>query len=75
MQPTEAISKFKAWMIERRLMRRTQECYLGHAVRFAKFRSEPGQTPEEKVCAYLSWLAGNRSAVTQKQALNALVAL
>ena len=74
MNPTEAIIKFKVWMDERRLMRKTQKCYLGHASRFARFKS-PAATPEDQVCAYLSWLAANRSAVTQKQALNALVAL
>jgi len=75
MKPTEALEKFDAWMKERRLMRRTRECYLGHASRFARFRAADGATPEDKVCAYLSWLAGNRSSRTQKQALNALVAL
>ena len=75
MKPTEAIEQFKAWMKERRLMRRTQECYLGHAIRFARFKAPDAATSEDKVTAYLSWLATNRSAVTQKQALNALVAL
>lgn len=75
MKPAEAIEQFKAWMKERRLMRRTQECYLGHAIRFARFKAPDAATSEDKVTAYLSWLATNRSAVTQKQALNALVAL
>ncbi|MEI7912853.1 MAG: integron integrase [Verrucomicrobiota bacterium] len=75
MKPTEALEKFDAWMRERRLMRRTRECYLGHASRYARFQAPGSVTSEDKVCAYLSWLAGNRSSVTQKQALNALVAL
>jgi len=56
-------------------MRRTQKCYLGHVERFFKFKSPTGLTAEEKVVAYLGWLADERSAVMQKQALNALVAL
>jgi len=75
MKPTEALEQFEKWMKEKRLMRRTRECYLGHASRFARFKTDGAPTPEEKVCAYLSWLAHNRSAVTQKQALNALVGL
>jgi integron integrase len=75
MSPKEAIDCFDTWMRERRLMRRTRECYMGHASRFAKFKMDGNPTPEEKVSGYLSWLAANRSAVTQKQALNALVAL
>jgi integron integrase len=75
MNPQQAFSKFDAWMKERRLLPRTRECYMGHAARYAKFKSPGSSTPEEKVCAYLSWLAAHRSSVTQKQALNALVAL
>lgn len=75
MKPQAALLEFKKWMLERRLMRRTRECYLGHASRFARFKVPGNPTAEEKVCAYLSWLAQNRSSVTQKQALNALVAL
>lgn len=75
MKPAEALAKFEAWMMERRLMPKTRESYLGHASRFAKFKSEETATPEEKVCAFLSWIAKNRSSATQKQALNALVAL
>jgi len=75
MKPTEALEQFEKWMKEKRLMRRTRECYLGHASQFARFKTPGNPTPEEKVCDYLSWLAHNRSAVTQKQALNALVGL
>lgn len=75
MKPTEAITLFVAWMSQRRLARSTRKCYLGHAARYAKHRAPEAKTPEEKVCSYLSWLAKNRSSVTQKQALNALVAL
>lgn len=75
MKPTAAIETFKTWMSERRLARKTRECYLGHVSRYAKFKAPADATAEDKVCAYLSWLAHNRSSVTQKQALNALVAL
>jgi integron integrase len=76
MKPSEALAKFEAWMLDRRLARKTRECYLGHASRFARFHATPGaDTPETAVCTYLSWLAGNRSSASQKQALNALVAL
>ena len=75
MNPTEAIALFKNWMSQRRLARSTRKCYLGHAARYAKHRAPGAETPEEKVCAYLSHLAKTRSSVTQKQALNALVAL
>jgi len=75
MKPTEALTKFETWMRERRLMRRTRECYIGHASRFFRFEAGSAMTPEDKVTAYLSWLASDRSSVTQKQALNALVAL
>jgi integron integrase len=75
MKPTKALEKFDKWMIDRHLMRRTRECYLGHASRFAKFKMDGSPTGPEKVVAYLSWMAHNRSPVTQRQALNALVAL
>jgi hypothetical protein len=75
MKPAEALAKFEAWMLERRLMPKTRESYLGHASRFARFKAAETETPEEKVCAFLSWIAKNRSSATQKQALNALVAL
>lgn len=47
---------------------------MGHAVRYCGFSKGNSGTPEDAVSGYLSWLAANRSAVTQKQALNALVA-
>jgi len=75
MKPTQALEQFDKWMIDRHLMRRTRECYLGHASRFAKFKMDGSPTGPEKVVAYLSWMAHNRSPVTQRQALNALVAL
>lgn len=75
MNPSEAIAKFDEWMIRERKAPKTRENYRGHASRFARFNSAPGTSPEEKICAYLSWLAANRSPATQKQALNALVNL
>lgn len=75
MKPTQALEQFDKWMIDRHLMRRTRECYLGHASRFAKFKMDGSPTGPEKVVAFLSWMAHNRSPVTQRQALNALVSL
>jgi len=37
MKSDEALTKFDAWMRERRLMRATRESYLGHASRYARF--------------------------------------
>ena len=75
MKPGEALKKFDKWMSDERLALRTKDNYRGHVRRFARFKVPPGTGPEDKVCAYLSWLAENRSAATQKQALNALVNL
>jgi len=73
MNPGTALQIFDDWMIQHRKAIKTRENYLGHASRFARFRSPGSVTPEEKVTAYLSHLAANRSAATQKQALNALM--
>jgi integrase len=73
MNPGEVLQKFDEWMIRGRKSAKTRESYLGHARRFARFRFPREAPPEEKVCAYLSNLAANRSAATQKQALNALM--
>lgn len=75
MKPGEALEKFDKWMSDERLAYKTKETYRGHVRRFARFKVAPGTAPEEKICAYLSWLAANRSASTQSQALNALVNL
>lgn len=75
MKTGEALQKFDEWMKHERLRPRTRKTYAGHVIRFGRFKVAKGTTPEEKVCAYLSWIAGNRSAATQKQALNALMSL
>jgi len=75
MKPTQALELFDTWMRRGRLGRKTRECYSGHVIRFSRFKAPDCDTPEQKVCAFLSWLARNRSRSTQKQALNALVAL
>lgn len=74
MKTSEALERFEKGMREMRLARSTRCSYRSHVGCFGRFRpEEPCFSPEEKVSAYLSWLALNRSAVTQKQALNALV--
>jgi hypothetical protein len=76
MNNQEALQKFKLWMIQRRLAKRTIENYLGHANRYGRFRPvEACSTTEDRVSAYLSHLAETRTGVTQKQALNAIVNL
>lgn len=76
MNNQEALQKFKGWMIQRRLAKRTIENYLGHANRYGRFRPvEACSTTEDRVSAYLSHLAETRTSVTQKQALNAIVNL
>jgi integrase len=75
MDPGEALKRFDDWMVRGRKARKTRENYLGHAKRYAKFRAPGARTAEEKICAYLSNLAANRSAATQKQALNAMVSM
>jgi integron integrase len=74
MKTLDAIAKFHRWMSDRRLMRRTRECYDGHVRRYCGFSKNSAASPEDSVSAYLSWLAANRSQVTQNQALNAMVA-
>lgn len=75
MKTGEALEKFDEWMKHERLRPRTRNTYRGHVRRFGRFKVAKGTCAEDKVCAYLSWLAGNRSAATQKQALNALMSL
>ena len=76
MNNQEALQKFRLWMVQKRLARRTIENYLGHANRYGRFKpAYPCATTEDRVSSYLSHLAETRTAVTQKQALNALVNL
>lgn len=75
MKTDEALNKFDVWMKRKRLRPRTRKNYCGHVRRFGRFKVANGTSAEDKVCAYLSWLAENRSAATQKQALNALINL
>lgn len=65
MNTNEALKKFDEWMKHQRLRPRTRKSYCGHVSRFGKFKVAKGTSAEGKVCAYLSWLAGNRSAATQ----------
>lgn len=79
MKAREAMALFDKGMREERKARATMETYRSHVRGFLGFRpveTPPSATPptvEERVSAYLSWLALNRSAATQAQALNAIV--
>lgn len=75
MKTGEALQKFDEWMKNERLRPQTRKTYAGHVIRFGRFKVAKGTSAEDKVCAYLSWLSCNRSAATQKQALNALMSL
>jgi len=68
-----ALTRFQAWMIQRRLARRTRESYLGHVHRY--LATKPTGRAEDAVTAWLSTFAAQRkSPTTQRQALNAIVA-
>lgn len=68
-----AFTQFKQWMFNRRLSRRTRECYLGHVNRYLS--TKPTGNAEEAVTAWLSTFAtSKKSPTTQRQALNAIVA-
>ena len=75
MKAGEAMALFEIGMREERKARATMETYRSHVRQFLAFRPPadcPG-TVEGRISAYLSWLALNRSAATQAQALNAIV--
>lgn len=74
MKSSKALEMFDIGMSEKRLMRNTRTSYIGHVRGFLRFKQPDSSADvEEKVKNYLSWLALNRSAATQKQALNAIV--
>jgi integron integrase len=74
MTTQEALERFDKAMREMRFARSTRCSYRSHVACFGRFKpDEPCATPEEKVSAYLSWLALNRSESHQRQGLNALV--
>ena len=69
MKTDEALGIFEVWMKQQRLRPRTRKTYCGHVRRFGRFKVASGTSAEEKVSAYLSWLAANRSAVTPRKML------
>lgn len=74
MKTTEALQRFHDGMRDERKAYTTRSSYTSHVRQYLAHASESGKgTAEEKVSAYLSHLARKRSAVTQRQALNALV--
>ncbi len=74
MKTKEAWEMFEKGMREERKARATMETYRSHVRQFLAFAKEnPQGTVEDRVSEYLSWVARNRSAVTQAQALNAIV--
>jgi len=74
MKAGEAMALFETGMREERKARATMETYGSHVRQFLAFRppADCPATVEDRVACYLSWLARNRSAATQAQALNAL---
>lgn len=74
MKTTEAWARFEKGMREERKAQTTRETYSSHVRAFLSFAKDTScKTVEEKVSAYLSWVARNRSAAMQSQALNAVV--
>ena len=76
MKAGEAMALFEKGMREERKARATMETYRSHVRQFLAFRPanlEASWTVEDRVSAYLSWVALNRAAATQAQALNAIV--
>lgn len=73
MKANEGIAKFIEGMRIERKSPATISTYLTHVRAFLAFRpQQPGGSKEERVAEFLSWLALNRSAETQRNALNAL---
>jgi integron integrase len=74
MKAKEAWELFEKGMGEERKARATRDTYRSHVRQFLRYRRDGNEgSAEVRVSAYLSWVARNRSAATQAQALNALV--
>jgi integron integrase len=74
MKAKEAWALFEKGMSQERKAKSTRDTYRCHVRQFLRFDGmRDGACVEENVSGYLSWLARNRSAATQAQALNALV--
>jgi integron integrase len=76
MKAIEAMALFENGMREERKARATMDTYRSHVRQFLAFRPvgvSADWTVEDRVSAYLSWVALNRAAATQAQALNAIV--
>lgn len=70
-----AMELFTKGLREERKARATIETYTSHVRQFLAFRAPENcpATVEDRVTCYLSWVALNRAAATQAQALNAIV--
>jgi integron integrase len=77
MKNADSMARFEQWMRDRRLAYRTRQNYLGHVARYAKFKPSPQcQTTEDRISEFLSDMTARKlGAVSQKQALNAIVNL
>lgn len=73
MKARDAIELFERGMREERKALTTRQTYRSHVRQFFGFCKNSAGTVEERVSAYLSWVALNRAAATQAQALNAIV--
>lgn len=74
MKAGEAMALFELRMREERKALTTRQTYRSHVGQFLGFaKRSSGGSVEEMVSAYLSWVAVNRAAATQAQALNAIV--
>lgn len=73
MKAGEAMDKFERGMREERKALTTRQTYRSHVGQFLGFSKNSPGTVEERVSDYLSWVALNRAAATQAQALNAIV--
>lgn len=75
MKAREAMALFDKGMREERKAMATIETYRSHVRQFLAFRpsADCPATVEDRVACYLSFLAHNRAAATQSQALNAIV--
>jgi integron integrase len=73
MKTGEAMELFERRMREERKALTTRQTYRSHVGQFLGFTKRSEGTLEERVSEYLSWVALNRAAATQAQALNAIV--
>lgn len=73
MKTRDAMERFERGMREERKALATRQTYRSHVGQFLEFAKRADGTVEERISGYLSWVARNRAAATQAQALNAIV--